>query len=306
MISPRYDTIIRNGMIHDGGGGKPCAGDVAIAGDRIAAVGALAGAGAKEEIDASGLAVAPGFINMLSWATVSLINDGRSMSDIRQGVTTEVVGEGSSMGPLNPAMKRYMAEHQGYIKYHVSWTTLNEYLEYLTRRGISCNIASFVGATTLRIHEVGYENRPPSAAELERMKALLRQAMREGAVGVSTALIYAPACFARTDEIIELCKTAAEFDGLHISHMRNEGSRLLEAFDELLAVGRESGIRSEIYHLKAAGQANWPRMDALIARVEKERAAGRPISADMYTYAASATGFDASMPPWVQEGGFEA
>lgn len=301
-----YDLIIRNGMIYDGSGAAPVAGAVAINADTIAAVGKLENAVGKREIDAQGLAVAPGFINMLSWATVSLIEDGRSQSDIRQGVTLEVFGEGWSMGPLNDKMKQEEREQQGDIKYDIAWTTLGEYLDSLVARGISTNIASFVGATTVRIHEVGYENRPPTPEELERMKALVRQAMEEGALGVGSSLIYAPAFYAKTDELIELCKVAAEYGGMYISHIRSEGNRLLESVEELIEIARAANIPAEIYHLKAAGRTNWHKMDEVIARVESARAAGLQITADMYTYTAGATGLDAAMPPWVQEGGYHA
>src|SRR6266545_4074489 len=299
-----YDLIIRHGAIHDGSGNPPVVGDVAINGDRIAAIGKLDNARGKTEIDANGLAVAPGFINMLSWATESLIQDGRSQSDVRQGVTLEIMGEGESMGPLNDAMKKEMVERQGDIKYDVRWTTLGEYLDDLARRGISCNVASFVGATTVRIHEIGYADRPPSPEELERMKQLVRQAMEEGAFGVGSSLIYAPAFYAKTDELIALAKVASEHGGLYISHIRSEGTRLLEAADELIAISREAGIPAEFYHLKAAGQANWKKLDALIRKIESARAAGLRITADMYTYTAGQTGLDAAMPPWVQEGGY--
>jgi N-acyl-D-amino-acid deacylase len=301
-----YDVIIRNGAIYDGSGGKPFLGDVAIRGDRIAAVGRLGAARGRSEIDARGMAVAPGFINMLSWATESLLHDPRSLSDIVQGVTLEVMGEGWSMGPLNERMKREMRERQGEQKFEVAWTTLGEYLEHLERRGVATNVASFVGATTVRIHEVGYENRPPTPAELDRMRGLVRQAMEEGAMGVGSSLIYAPAFYAQTDELIELCKVAAEYDGMYISHMRSEGARLLEAIDELIRIAREAGVRAEIYHLKAAGRSNWGKLDGAIRRVEAARAEGLAITANMYTYTAGATGLDAAMPPWVQEGGFDA
>lgn len=302
----KYDLVIRNGMIYDGSGAEPYAGDVAINADTIAALGRIANAAAAREIDARGLAVAPGFINMLSWATVSLLEDGRSQSDLRQGVTLEIFGEGWSEGPLNEKMKQEVLEQQGDIRYEVSWTTLGEYLNHLEQRGISTNVASFVGATTVRIHELGYENRPPTAAELERMKALVRQAMAEGALGVASSLIYAPAFYAQTEELIELCKVAAEYDGLYISHLRSEGNRLLEALDELLHIARSAGLPAEIYHLKAAGQSNWHKLDEVIAKIEAARAQGLRITADMYNYTAGATGLDAAMPPWVQEGGYHA
>ncbi len=304
-IRPRYDVVIRDGTIFDGTGSAPVRGDLAISGDTIVAVGDIGSARGATEIDAHGLAVAPGFINMLSWATDSLIVDGRSQADIRQGVTLEVFGEGESMGPLTETMKKEAREQQGDIKYEIEWTTLAEYLDYLVRRGISPNVASFVGATTVRVHEVGYADRAPTAEELGRMKELVRQAMRGGALGVGSSLIYAPAFYAKTPELIELSKVAAEFGGMYISHMRSEGEQLLEAVDELITIAREAGVPAEIYHLKSAGAANWPKMDEVIARVNAARAAGLKITADMYTYPAGSTGLDAMMPPWVQEGGFK-
>ena len=301
----RYDVILRGGTIYDGSGGPPIVGDVAIRGDSIVAVGDIGRATAETEIDVTGLAVAPGFINMLSWATESLLEDGRSLSGIKQGVTLEIFGEGESMGPLNEAMKQEMLEQQGDIKYDIPWTTLGEYLEYLVERGVSTNVASFVGATTVRIHEIGYEDRPPTPEELERMRALVRQAMEEGALGVGSSLIYAPAFYAKTDELIELARVAAEYGGMYISHMRSEGNRLLEAVDELITIAREANIPAEIYHLKAAGVENWPKIDSVIAKVEAARAEGLRITANMYTYTAGATGLDAAMPPWVQEGGLK-
>jgi N-acyl-D-amino-acid deacylase len=266
-------------------------------------VGSLKGERGSVDIDATGLAVAPGFINMLSWATVSLLEDGRSQSDIRQGVTLEVFGEGWSMGPLNAAMKKEEQESQGDITYEVAWTSLGEYLSHLERKGVSANVASFIGATTVRIHEVGYENRRPTKVELERMKALVAQAMEEGALGVGSSLIYAPAFYAKTEELIELCKVAASYGGMYITHMRSEGARLHEAVEEVLTIARKSGIAAEIYHLKAAGRENWGKMDRVINMVEQARAEGLQITANMYTYPAGATGLDAAMPPWVQEGG---
>lgn len=301
-----YDVLIRNGALYDGSGGEPLVGDVAIQGDTIAAVGSLGKARGKVEIDATGLAVAPGFINMLSWATESLIEDGRSPSDIRQGVTLEIFGEGSSMGPLNEVMKKEMLEEQGDLKYEVAWTTLSEYLEHLVRRGISPNVASFVGATTVRVHVLGYEDRAPTPEELDRMRALVRQAMEEGALGVGSSLIYAPAFYARTEELIALAEVAAQYGGLYISHIRSEGNRFLEAVDELITIARKAGIAAEIYHLKAAGEANWHKLDEVVKKVEAARGEGLRITADMYTYTAGATGLDAAMPPWVQEGGHAA
>jgi N-acyl-D-amino-acid deacylase len=306
FASDTYDVVIRNGTIYDGSGGKPLKGDVAIQRDLIAAIGDLKDARGKQEIDAKGLAVSPGFINMLSWATDSLIADGRSQSDIRQGVTLEVMGEGNSMGPLNDTMKKESVEEQGDIKYSIEWTTLGEYLDYLVKRGVSCNVASFIGATTVRIHEIGYANRAPTAEELARMKQLVRQAMEEGALGVGSSLIYAPAFYAKTDELIELCKAAAEYDGMYISHLRSEGNTFLEAIDELIRISREARVPAEIYHLKAAGKANWSKLDGAIQKIEDARRSGLKITADMYTYTAGATGLDAAMPPWVQEGGYKA
>ncbi len=301
-----YDLIIRNGTIYDGSGSAPYSGDVAINADTIAAVGALSQVRGEQEIDAKGMAVTPGFINMLSWATTSLIEDGNSQSDIRQGVTLEVFGEGWSEGPLNEKMKQEIVEQQGDIKYDIVWTTLDEYLEYLVKRGVSTNIASFVGATTVRIYVLDHEDRPPTAEELNKMRNLVRQAMEEGAVGVSSSLIYTPAFYAKTDELIELCKVAAEYHGMYISHMRSEGNRLLENLDELITVAREANLPAEIYHLKAAGRPNWEKMDVVIEKIETARAEGLKITADMYTYIAGATGLDAAMPPWVQEGGHKA
>lgn len=301
-----YDLIIRHGTIYDGSGGKPFVGDVAVQGDRITAVGDLGTARGHREVEARGLAVAPGFINMLSWSTESLLQDGRSQGEIRQGVTLEVMGEGDSMGPLNATMKATMLEEQGDIKYAIEWTTLGEYLAFLEKSGISCNVASFVGAATVRIHELGKANRPPTPAELARMQALVRQAMEEGALGVGSALIYAPGFYAKTDELVALCRAAAPYGGRYISHLRSEGNTLIEALDELITIAREAQIPAEIYHLKAAGQPNWPKLDKVIRKIEEARASGLAITADMYTYTAGATGLDAAMPPWVQEGGYKA
>jgi N-acyl-D-amino-acid deacylase len=302
----QYDVILRGGLLFDGSGRPPVQGDVALAGDRIVAVGDLADAGGRQELDVSGLAVAPGFINMLSWTTESLIEDGRSQSDIRQGVTLEVMGEGHSMGPLTDAMKTEMHHLQGDIRYSIEWTTLGEYLDYLVDRGVSCNVASFVGAATVRVHEIGPIDRPPTAAELARMQDLVRQAMREGALGVASALIYAPGTYAQTDELVALSRAAAEYDGMYISHLRSEANQLLPAIEELIHIARSAGIRAEIYHLKAAGQVNWGKLEAAIARIEAARTEGLQITADMYVYTAGATGLDAAMPPWVQEGGYDA
>ncbi len=303
--TPEYDVIIRGGMVYDGTGRTPSIADVGIKGSRIAAVGSLREARGQEEVDAHGLAVAPGFINMLSWANESLIEDGRSQSDIRQGVTLEVMGEGESMGPLNETMKKEMEERQGDIRYKVEWTTLSEYLDYLVHRGISTNVASFVGAATVREYVLGFENRAPNASELEQMRKLVRDAMEGGALGVGSALIYAPGFYAKTDELVELCKAASSYGGMYISHIRNEGNGLLEAIDELLRISKEANIPAEIYHLKESGKSNWGKIDAVIRKIESAQRDGLKISADMYTYTAGATGLDASMPPWVQEGGVE-
>lgn len=304
--APEHDLIIRNGTIVDGTGLQAYVGDLAVDDDQITAVGDLGEARGALEIDAANLIVAPGFINMLSWAGDRLIEDGRSQSDIRQGVTLEVFGEGTSGGPLNDQMKRGEVASQGDITFDIEWTTLGEYLQYLVKKGISTNVASFVGATTLRIHEVGYDDRPPTDEELDRMRVLVRQAMEEGALGIGSSLIYAPAFYAQTDELIELSKVAAEYDGMYISHMRSEGNALLESIDELLTIAREAGIRSEIYHLKAAGEANWDKLDTAISKIEAARTQGLEITADMYNYTAGSTGLDAAMPPSVQEGGYDA
>ncbi len=302
---PGFDILVSGGMVYDGSGTEPFQADVAIDGDRIVAIGSDLGT-AETVIDASGLAVAPGFINMLSWATESLIEDGLSQSDIRQGVTLEVMGEGWSMGPLNDMMREEMKRRQSDVTFDITWTTLGEYLEHLEDRGIATNVASFVGASTLRIHEIGFEDRPPTDEELARMQDLVRQAMEEGAMGIGASLIYAPAFYADTDELIALNKAAAPYGGRYIAHVRNESNRLVESIDELITVAREAGVGAEIYHLKAAGAANYGKLDEVIELVEAARAEGLDITADMYTYTAGATGLDASMPPWVQEGGYEA
>jgi N-acyl-D-amino-acid deacylase len=301
-----YDVVIRNGTIYDGSGDTPYRGDVAIDGDRIAAIGNVRRAVGTTEIDAAGLAVSPGFINMLSWANEALIEDGLGQSDIRQGVTLEVFGEGSSMGPLSETMKEEKLESQGDIRYPIEWTTLGEYLDWLTGRGVAPNVASFVGATTVRIHVLGYEDRAPTETELDEMRTLVAQAMEEGALGVGSSLIYSPAYYAGTDELIALAEVAGEFGGMYISHIRGEGNRLLENVEELITIAREAGVPAEIYHLKASGRDNWDKLQDVIRRVEEARDEGLRITADMYTYHASSTGLDAVMPPWVQEGGHDA
>jgi len=302
--APHYDVVIRGGTVYDGSGAAPFTGDVAIAGDTVAAVAASVPGRGVRELNANGLAIAPGFINMLSWANESLLEDGRGQSDLRQGVTLEVMGEGESMGPLSDSMKTIARSLQGDVKYDITWTTLGGYLDTLVARGISTNVASFVGATTVREHVVGWDDRAASADELARMQQLVREAMEEGALGVGSSLIYAPAFYASTTELTTLMQAASPYGGMYISHMRSEGNRLLEAVDELIEIARASNARAEIYHLKAAGQANWPKMAQVLAKVDSARSAGLAITADLYPYPAGATGLDASMPPWVQAGGY--
>jgi N-acyl-D-amino-acid deacylase len=301
-----YSILIRGGTIYDGSGGAPFVGDVALKADKIVYVGPHARGRAARTIDASGKAVSPGFINMLSWANEDLIADPRGMSDTYQGVTLEVMGEGDSMGPWTPEMKRLEIKRQGDIKFPIRWTSLGQYLEWLTRKGITPNVTSFVGATTVRVHELGEKDVDPSPAQLLRMRALVRQAMKEGAVGVGSSLIYAPATYAETPELIALAQEAGRCGGMYISHMRDEGPKLLQAIDELVTISRDSGAPAEIYHYKQAGKDNWGKIDAAIARVNVARASGQRITADMYTYAASSTGFDAAFPTWMQDGGLEA
>jgi N-acyl-D-amino-acid deacylase len=301
-----YSVLIHGGTIYDGSGDTPYVGDVALKGDRIVYVGPHAPARAARVIDANGKAVSPGFVNMLSWAVESLIADGRGMSDTYQGVTLEVFGEGDSMGPLNAEMKKLALKRQGDIKYPIKWTTLGQYLEYLQDKGVTPNVASFVGATTVRVHELGEKDVDPTPAQLNRMRALVRQAMKEGALGVGSALIYSPATYAETPELTALVTEAGKCGGMYISHMRSEGNKLLESIDELITISKDSGAPAEIYHFKQAGQPNWSKLDAAVARVNAARAAGQRITANMYTYTAGATGLDATMPPWVQSGGLEA
>ncbi len=301
-----YDALIRGGTVYDGSGIPGIRADIGIRGDRIVAVEPLDGATADVEVDATGLAVAPGFINMLSWSTESLIADGRSLGEIMQGVTTQIMGEGTSMGPLTPEMKAEWKSLQGDIRFDYEWDTLAGYLQFLERKGISQNVASFIGAGTIRQYVLRHENRAPTADELDRMRALVRQEMEAGALGIGSSLIYAPDNFASTEELIELCKVAAQHGGKYISHMRSEGGRLVEAVEEVIRISREADIPAEIYHLKAAGEANWPKMDRVIELVEQARADGLKITADMYTYTAGSTGLNAAMPPWALEGGYGA
>lgn len=302
--APAYDLIIRGGTIYDGSGKAPVVGDVAIKNDRIVAVGKVDGT-AKTEVAAKGMAVAPGFINMLSWATESLIADPKSQSDIRQGVTLEVMGEGWSMGPVNATMKRQETERQGDIKFPIEWTTLGDYLTYLEKRGVSTNVASFIGAATVRVYELGEGDVDPNPEQLARMRALVKQAMNEGAMGVGSSIIYAPGSYAETDELVALTSEAAKCGGMYISHMRSEGDRIEEAVDELIEISRRSGAPAEIYHLKMAGRSNWGKLDTIVKKIEDARAQGLKITTDMYTYTAGATGLDAAMPTWVQAGGLE-
>src|SRR6266542_2255487 len=301
-----FDIIIRGGTVFDGTGGGPKHADVGIRGDRIAGVGDFRAAKAKTVIDATGLAVAPGFINMLSWSTVSLIQDSRSQSEIRQGVTTEIMGEGESMGPVNDRVRDHMLRTQGDIKYDIKWNALAEYLLYLESRGVSCNVASFIGATTIREYVIGFEDKPPTPEQLDQMRDLVRKEMEAGALGIGTSLIYPPAFYAKTDELIELCKVAANYQGKYISHMRSEGNQLFEALDELLRIAREANIPAELYHIKAAGQKNWSKEDELLPRIERAQKAGLNVRANMYTYTAAGTGLDACLPPWSEDGGYPA
>ena len=301
-----FDVVIKNGTVYDGSGGDGRLAEVALRGDRIAGVGDFKDARARIVIDAYGLAVAPGFINMLSWSTESLIADGRSQSEIRQGVTTEIMGEGESMGPVNDRVRGKMLRDQKDIRYEITWTTLADYLRFLEARGISCNVASFIGATTIRENVIGFDDKAPTPQQLDEMRALVRREMEAGALGIGTSLIYPPAFYAKTPELIELCKVAAQYQGKYISHMRSEGNQLLEALDELIRISREAKIPAEVYHIKAAGKSNWPKLDKLLARIEAEQKEGLKITADMYTYTAAGTGLDACLPPWTEDGGYPA
>ena len=296
------DILIKGGTIYDGTGGPPVQADVGIRGDRIAAVGTISGT-APTVIDARGLAVAPGFINMLSWAPVTLLADGRSQSDIRQGVTTEIFGEGTSMGPLNDDMRRRAVAGQTDIKYDLPWTTLSEYLLHLEHRGVSPNVASFIGAATIRSHVLGLADVQPTPAQLDQMRELVRREMEAGALGIGSALIYAPGTYARTEELIALCQVAAQYRGRYISHLRSESDKLLEAIDELIRISREAKLPAEIYHFKAVGPKNWDQMDRAIAAVERARRQGLSISANMYLYTASSTGLSSTIPSWAHSGG---
>jgi len=301
----KYDVIIRGGTVYDGSGRKPVKADIGITGDSIVMVGNLGGAKATSTIDATGLAVSPGFINMLSWSTESFLIDGRSLGELKQGVTTQIMGEGWSMGPWNDQMKKQMKADQADMKYDIGWTTLAEYLQYLEKRGVSQNVASYVGATTIRINVLGEGDVQPTSAQMQQMRDLVAAEMRAGALGIGSSLIYAPAFYAKTEELIELCKVAAKYKGKYISHMRSEGNKFEEAVDELIRIAREAKIPAEIYHLKAAGKDNWTKMDKVIAKVEQARKQGLKITADMYNYPAGATGLNAALPPWALDGGYQ-
>src|SRR3954471_19521741 len=301
-----FDVIIKGGTVYDGTGSEGQRVDLAIKGDRIASLGDLKNDKAKTVIDAKGLAVAPGFINMLSWSTESLIQDGRSQSEIRQGVTTEIMGEGESMGPVNDRVREFMLKQQGDIKYDIKWNTLAEYLQYLEKRGISCNVASFVGATTIRANVIGFDDRAPTPQELDQMRELVRREMEAGALGIGTSLIYPPAFYAKTEELIELCKVASKYRGKYISHMRSEGNQIMQSLEELIRISREAQIPAEVYHIKAAGQQNWNRIDDVLSRIEAAQKEGLDIRANMYTYTAAGTGLDACFPPWTEDGGYPA
>src|SRR5580765_163681 len=303
--SQSFDIIIKGGTVYDGTGGPPLKADVGIKGDRVVAIGNLGRAMAPTIVDARGLAVAPGFINMLAHSESSWIVDPRSLSELKQGVTTQIFGE-LSMGPLNDEMKRRLREQQGDVKYDIEWTTLAEYLQYLEKRGVSQNFASFIGAATIRENVIGLEDKPPTPEQLAQMRELVRREMEAGALGITTALIYPPAFYAKTEELIELCKVAAKYQGKYTAHMRSEGDQLIEAVQETIRISREAGLPAEIYHLKASGEANWPKMDQVFKLIEDARKQGVKITADMYTYPAGGTGLDASLPPWVFDGGREA
>ncbi len=293
IVAQDFNIIIRGGTLYDGSGKRPVKADVGIKDDKIVRIGDLSRAKAATIVDAKGLAVAPGFINMLSWSTNSLIQDGRSMSELKQGVTTQIFGEGSSMGPTKVSDR----------KPEDRWTTLASYLQFLEKKGVSQNVASYIGATTLRLNVIGNEDKQPTPEQMQQIRDIVREEMELGALGIGTSLIYPPAFFAKTEELIEMCKVAAKYKGKYISHMRSEGNQLLEAVDELIRISKESGVPAEIYHLKASGVPNWSKMDKVLAKVEAARKQGLKITADMYTYTAGGTGLTATLPPWTQEGG---
>ncbi|MEM7101156.1 MAG: D-aminoacylase [Pseudomonadota bacterium] len=303
---PTYDLILSQGTVYDGSGKLPVITDIGITGQRITGIGDLSEADTDNRVSVRGYAVSPGFINMLSWASEALLIDGRSQSDIRQGVTLEIFGEGRSMGPLSPSMRDAMRARQTEARFDIPWTTLGEYLEHLVAKGVSPNVGSFVGATTVRIHELGYANREPTPTELSRMQKLVSHAMQEGAFGVGSSLIYAPAFYADTDELVALMQAAARHNGAYISHLRSEGNQIEASIDELIEIARRTDAPAQIYHLKIAGKKNWPKYERVIAKIESARSAGIDVSTNMYTYTAGSTGLDAAMPPWSQEGGYAA
>jgi N-acyl-D-amino-acid deacylase len=303
---PEYELIIRNGMVYDGSGGAPTYTDVGVKADTIAIIGKLSDEKGRHEVNAEGLAVAPGFINMLSWANVALLEDGRSQSDLRQGVTLEVMGEGSSMGPMTEEMKADAVEDQGDIKYEIKWSTLGEYLRYLEEKGVSTNVASFVGNGTLREYVIGMEKRKARPEEIKKMQELLEMEMRAGAMGISSSLLYAPSSSADTEELVALAKVAAQHNGMYISHIRSEDDFLLEGIGELIEISKRAQVPAEIYHLKASGENNWHKMDSAIQLIQSARDQGLAITADMYTYPASSTGLHTQMPEWTREDGVDA
>lgn len=300
-----YDILVKGGTIYDGSGQKPFRGDVGIRDGRIVHVGRRTQGRALRTIDARGKAVAPGFINAMSQTALSLLTSPLAESDLRQGVTLVVVGEGTSAGPLTLGMLEEL-HRSGGVPADLQWRTLDQFAKLLKSRGIAVNVASWVGGSTLRQNVVGLADRVPSADELARMRALVREAMEDGALGVSTALIYAPGAYAKTDELVALAEQSAQCGGLFASHIRSEGDRFLEALDELIAISRRSGAPAELFHIKVGGPANWPAMPIALNRIQAARAAGIRISANMYSYAASGTGLTASIPPWVQQGGWDA
>lgn len=300
-----FDLILRGGTVYDGSGGEPIAGDIGVRGDTIERVGDLRDARSGAVIDAAGMAVAPGFINMLSHSYLTMLHDGRSLSELKQGVTTQVFGEGSSMGPLNDGLRHRLTEQDPALNYSVEWRSLAEYLTFAEKKGVSQNVASYIGATTLRTYVAGHENRPLTRGELDIVCGLIREEMEAGALGIGSSLIYPPAFFATTDELIEMCAATAPYHGKYISHMRNEGLELLDGIDELVRIGREASVPAEIYHLKASGRDAWPLMQRAIEAVESARADGLAVTADMYTYTAGATGLSNCIPPWYHEGGQE-
>ncbi len=287
----QYDVIIRSGNVYNGLGTKPVVTDIGIKKDTIAFIGDLSNSKALKEIDAKGLEVAPGFINMLSWSETHLLKDGRQMSDIKQGVTLEVLGEGLSAGPRKPRAK------------DKRWLTLGQFFTYLENKGVSTNFASFVGATTVRLYVLDQVDRKPNTQELTQMKNLVGQAMREGAMGLGSSLIYAPATFAATEELVELSKVASSYGGMYITHMRSESDFIYQGLNETFRIAKEANIPAEIFHLKINHERNWKKIDTVLNKIDSARKAGLKITADMYPYNASGTSLTARLPAWIQEGG---